>query len=142
MQAKSNKGNKESIHDLCKWSRILKINDSQENIPDYNKEVYATNGNEDLLPIEIGAELLENHRIIDCLNIANGEVLVYEVKLNYEDDASLPFCLKPVIKAPATKKPKSNTDKFNEMNKPQQQKEEEEKEKMKEDLSQYLKPSK
>jgi hypothetical protein len=38
---------------------MLKVNDSPESIAEYNKEVYATNGNEEQLPIEIPAELLE-----------------------------------------------------------------------------------
>lgn len=96
LQAKSNKGNKDTIRDLCKWSRFLKVNDTQESIADYNKEVYATNGNEELLPIEIPAEILESHRTIESLNIADGEVLVYEIMLNNEDDSDLPYCLKPV----------------------------------------------
>lgn len=48
------------------------------------------------MPIEIPAVVLDKHLTIDSVNIADGEILVYEVKLNYEDDAELPYCLRPV----------------------------------------------
>lgn len=97
LQAKSDKGKGESLLDLCKWARILKVDYSNESAEDINNQVYGTQGDESQLPIEVVAEVLEKHMTIDQLNLADGEILVYEIKLNFEDDAELPFCLLPVV---------------------------------------------
>jgi hypothetical protein len=142
LAAKSNKGSF-SIRDLCRWARILKVNDTQEAIGEINKEVYATAGNEDQLPIEIPAEILESYRTIDSLNIADGEVLVYEVMLNNEDDSELPYCLKPVKEEKkGTSVKKSNNQKLKDMHKSQQAQEEEERKRMDSSLTEYLKVGK
>jgi hypothetical protein len=50
LQQKSTKNNNKAtptLSDLCNWSRIMKVNDSQESIAGYNTQVYATNGNEE-----------------------------------------------------------------------------------------------
>ena len=75
--------------------------------------------------------------------MADGEIIVYEIKLNYEDDAQLSYCLRPVREeAKSSSLKQSNNQKLKNMHKTQQQAEDEEKEIMERNLKEYLNPQK
>jgi len=93
LQAKSNKGNKDTIQDLCNWSRLWKINPNYESIEDINSKVYATDGDSDQLPIEVHGEVLPRHFSIDQINVADGEILVNEIMLDRDSKARVKYCL-------------------------------------------------
>jgi len=70
-------------------------------------------------------------------------MLVYEIKLNYEDDAELPYCFKPVKdEAVRHHGKKSNNQKLKDMHKTSQQVEDEERTLMAKNLADVLKPGK
>jgi len=57
--------------------------------------VYATEGDSSQLPIEVHGEILSPSRILDEINVADNEVLLYEIMLQREKDSECPYCLEP-----------------------------------------------
>ena len=99
-----------TVKALCDWTRLLKINHNNEDIDEISNRVYKTNGRTEKLGIEVQGEILGVSQTIDAINVADNEVLLYELMINKSKDHKVPFALTLINKQ--TSKNLSNNEKF------------------------------
>lgn len=92
-------------------SRIWKL-DVGENISEIQDQIYATNGDPKLLPININGKVLDKSATIDQINVADEETLMYEVRITQDPKASIPYAFINTGQTEGYNKKKSNNDKF------------------------------
>jgi hypothetical protein len=82
-----------SIVQMLGLSRLWKIDETKYNIKEIQDQIYATKGNIDLFPISAHGSILERNTLIEDCNIADDEILMYEVAITNDPKAKLQFGL-------------------------------------------------
>jgi hypothetical protein len=81
LHGKSPKHNIHSIQHLVQMSRIWKL-ENGEDINEIQNSAYATKGDPKQLPIKINGTILDRSAVIDQINVADDEILMYEVRIS------------------------------------------------------------
>jgi hypothetical protein len=97
---------------LCDVSRIWKINTSCTTVEHINEQVYETEGKTEYLPLEVNGEILSLTSTIEEVNIADNEILIYEVKLNTQGEVKIPWAMIPLAESGSSKKKQNKNKQF------------------------------
>jgi hypothetical protein len=137
LHGKSSKHSAHSIHHLVQMSRLWKL-DTGENISEIQNQIYATNGDPKLLPIEVNGSILDRSATIDSINVADDEVLMFEVRISQDPKAQIPFAFVHSLRQEGYQKRMSNNDKFQQMGKNESELQVEEQKRMKMNLIEVM----
>jgi hypothetical protein len=111
LHGKSSKHTMHSIAHLLQMSRLWKL-DTGENIEEIQNKIYATNGDPKNLPIQVNGTILDRAATIDSINVADEEILMFEVRISQDPNAKIPFAFVKAGKSEGYSKKQSNNDKF------------------------------
>ena len=76
---------------------MWKVNSSYATVENINGQVYDTDGRFELLPIEVNGKILSLTSTIDEIDVADNEILMFEVKLQHEKGARCPWTMMPMV---------------------------------------------
>jgi hypothetical protein len=92
-------------------SRIWKL-ENGEDINEIQNLAYATKGDPKQLPIKINGAILDRSAFIDQINVADDEILMYEVRISQDPKAAIPFAFIGENTDNNILKKQTNNDKF------------------------------